>query len=43
LLPHPRGPRDDLAAARTIIERCGYWRRKEELEDVEAAAQHWRP
>lgn len=39
---HPRGPRDDLAAARKIIEKCGYWRRKEELEDAEAAAQHWR-
>jgi hypothetical protein len=32
----PRGPKDDLAAARAIIERCGYWRRKEELEDAEA-------
>ncbi len=36
-----RGPRDDLAAARAIIERCGYWRRKEELEDAEAAAKNW--
>src|SRR5207244_2944730 len=38
----PRGPRDDLAAARKIIEKWGYWRRKEELEDAEEAAQHWR-
>jgi hypothetical protein len=35
----PRGPKDDLAAARALIEQCGYWRRKEELEDAEAAAQ----
>ena len=35
----PRGPRDDLAAARKLIEQCGYWRRKEELEDAEAAFQ----
>ena len=33
----PRGPRDDLAAARKLIEQCGYWRRKEELEDAELA------
>jgi hypothetical protein len=26
----------DLAAARKLIEQCGYWRRKEELEDAEA-------
>ena len=37
----PRGPKDDLAAARVIIERCGYWRRKEELDDAEAAAKSW--
>jgi hypothetical protein len=37
----PRGPRDDLAAARKLIEKCGYWRRKEELEDAETAARHW--
>ncbi len=23
--------------ARDLIENCGYWRRKEELEDAEAA------
>jgi hypothetical protein len=34
-----RGPKDDLAAARKLIERCGYWRRKEELEDAEAVAK----
>jgi hypothetical protein len=25
----------ELAKARAIIEKCGYWRRKEELEDAE--------
>src|SRR6266550_6599485 len=29
--------RDALAEARKLIEQCGYWRRKEELEDAEAA------
>jgi len=29
-------PQADLAAARKLIEQCGYWRRKEELEDAEA-------
>jgi hypothetical protein len=33
--PWPGGPRADLAAARKLIEECGYWRRKEELEDAE--------
>jgi class 3 adenylate cyclase/tetratricopeptide (TPR) repeat protein len=37
----PRGPKDDLAAARRLIEKHGYWRRKEELEDAEAAAKSW--
>jgi len=37
----PRGPKDDLAAARKLIEKCGYWRRKEELEDAEDAAKGW--
>jgi uncharacterized protein DUF4062 len=37
----PRGPKDDLAAARKLIKQCGYWRRKEELEDAEAAAKNW--
>jgi hypothetical protein len=30
-------PAADLAAARELIEKCGYWRRKEELEDAERA------
>lgn len=36
-----RGPKDDLADARKLIEKCGYWRRKEELEDAEEAAKNW--
>jgi hypothetical protein len=36
-----RGPKDDLAATRALIEKCGYWRRKEELEDAEEAAKTW--
>lgn len=36
-----RGPKDDLVAARVLIERCGYWRRKEELEAAEEAARKW--
>ena len=31
-------PQTDLAKARRLIEKHGYWRRKEELEDAEAAA-----
>jgi hypothetical protein len=34
----PSAPQDaqaDLAAARQLIESCGYWRRKEELEEAE--------
>ncbi len=38
---NPRGPKDDLAAARTLIEQCGYGRRKEEREDAEQAAKGW--
>ena len=30
-------PTKDLAEARKLIEQCGYWRRKEELEDAEQA------
>ncbi|MGH8645141.1 MAG: hypothetical protein ACREX4_12025 [Gammaproteobacteria bacterium] len=30
-------PAADLAAARKLIEKCGYGRRKEELEDAESA------
>jgi tetratricopeptide (TPR) repeat protein len=29
-------PATDLAAARELIKKCGYWRRKEELEDADA-------
>ncbi len=36
-----RGPKDDLADARRLIEKHGYWRRKEELEDAEAASVGW--
>jgi hypothetical protein len=32
-------PQTDLAEARRLIEKHGYWRRKEELEDAEAAAR----
>lgn len=40
--PYPwNSPHADLAAARKLIEACGYWRRKEELEDAEAASQRW--
>ena len=30
-------PQKDLAEARRLIKKCGYWRRKEELEDAEEA------
>ncbi|MBI1981647.1 MAG: hypothetical protein HYS63_08890 [Methylocystis sp.] len=30
-------PQHDLAEARRLVEECGYWRRKEELADAEAA------
>ncbi|HWK89490.1 MAG TPA: hypothetical protein VNP72_05825, partial [Longimicrobium sp.] len=40
--PYPWGtPYADLAAARRLIEECGYGRRKGELEDTEAAAERW--
>jgi TIR domain len=32
-------PQADLAAARRLIETCGYWRRRQELEDAEDAAR----
>jgi hypothetical protein len=32
-------PQHDLAEARRLIEKHGYWRRKEELEDAKAAAR----
>ena len=33
--------RGELTKARDLIEKHGYWRRKEELEDAEAAAPGW--
>ncbi len=40
--PYPwKSPKDDLAAARKLIEQCGYGRRKEELADAEQAAKSW--
>jgi len=33
--------RESLATARSLIEKHGYWRRKEELEDSETAAKGW--
>jgi hypothetical protein len=33
--------RAELAQARALIEKHGYWRRKEELEDAESAARTW--
>lgn len=33
--------KSELAKARALIETHGYWRRKEELEDAEAAAKDW--
>jgi hypothetical protein len=41
-VPYPwKSPQEDLAAARKLIEQYGCWRRKEELEDEEAAAKNW--
>ena len=34
-------PEADLKAARKLIEQCGYWRRKEELEDAERVINPW--
>jgi tetratricopeptide (TPR) repeat protein len=40
--PYPwESPNADLDAARKLIEKHGYWGRKEELEDAEAAAKTW--
>ena len=40
--PYPWvSPRKDLAEARRLIEKHGYWRRKGELEDAEAAASNY--
>jgi hypothetical protein len=34
-------PKAELREARRLIEKHCYWRRREELEDAEAAAIHW--
>ena len=40
--PYPwTSPQTDLAAARQLIESCGYWRRKEELAGAEEAVKNW--
>jgi len=40
--PYPwQSPQHDLVEARRLIEKHGYWRRKEELEDAEEAAKTW--
>ena len=33
--------KEELKKARAMIEQCGYWHRKEELEDAEEAAKGW--
>jgi tetratricopeptide (TPR) repeat protein len=33
--------KEDLEKARALIEECGYWRRKEELDYAEMAAKNW--
>jgi hypothetical protein len=33
--------KEELKKARALIEQCGYWRRKAELEDAEEAAKSW--
>ncbi len=33
--------KEQLKRARALIEQCGYWRRKEELEDTEIASKIW--
>ena len=33
--------KNELNRARALIKKCGYWRRKQELEDAEVAAKHW--
>lgn len=34
-------PRWISTSTRKLIEECGYWRRKEQLEDAEEAAKSW--
>ena len=33
--------KEELERAHALIEHCGYWRRKQELEDAEEAAKFW--
>ena len=33
--------KEELKRARALIEQCGYWRCKQELEDAEEAAKSW--
>ena len=33
--------KSELSKARALIEACGYWSRREVLEDAEAAASTW--
>jgi hypothetical protein len=33
--------KSEIAKARALIEQCGYWRRKGELEDAEAESRGW--
>ena len=33
--------KEELKHARDLIVKCGYWRRKQELEDAEKAAMKW--
>jgi hypothetical protein len=43
-LPVPHAPllrKSELGKARKLIEQCGYWRRKEELEGAKEAAKDW--
>ena len=40
--PYPwESPQKDLAEARRLIEKHGYGRRSDELEEAEEAAKHW--
>ena len=38
---HGVDPKAELAKARALIEKHGYWRRREELADAEEAAKNW--
>ncbi|MBI4324307.1 MAG: hypothetical protein HY674_03500 [Chloroflexi bacterium] len=33
--------KEELKRARALVEQCGYWCRKQELEDAEEAAKSW--